>query len=269
MGEHVTGAATSPVHRDDAPQPLLGLRDICIGYGGVQVVHDVSLEVAPGEVVALIGPSGAGKSSLLRSVNLLEQPTRGEIRFNGRHINVAGGRGPAKKDLVELRRRAGMVFQQFNLFPHLTALENVALAQVHSLGRSKKEARERALRELAHVGLADLADRPPARCSGGQQQRIAIARALAMDPLLMLFDEPTSALDPEYAMEVLVTMRRLAAEGMTMMVVTHEMHFAEEVADRVVFMAEGRVVEHGPARQLIRSPQHERTQRFLAAVHGR
>jgi polar amino acid transport system ATP-binding protein len=234
----------------------------------VQVVHDVSLTVARGEVVSLIGPSGAGKSSLLRTVNLLEYPTHGEIHFNGQHIDVSDG-APSKKMLVDLRRRAGMVFQQFNLWPHLTALENVALAQVHSLRRNKNEARDRARQELTHVGLGDLADRRPTQCSGGQQQRIAIARALAMDPVLMLFDEPTSALDPEYAMEVLQTMRRLANEGMTMVVVTHEMHFAEEVADRVVFMAEGRIVEEGPAQQLIRAPQHERTQRFLAAVQGR
>ncbi len=249
--------------------PLLELRDISITYGDLQVVHDVSVKIAKGEVVALIGPSGAGKSSLLRSVNLLEHPSSGEIHFEGQHINVVPGQRLKRKDLTTLRRKVGMVFQQFNLFPHLTALENVALAQVHSLGRNKQDARARARKELEHVGLGQLADRRPAQCSGGQQQRIAIARALALDPAMMLFDEPTSALDPEYAMEVLLTMRRLADEGMTMMVVTHEMHFAEEVADRVVFMAEGRIVEEGPSRQLIRAPRHERTQRFLAAVQGR
>ena len=162
-----------------------------------------------------------------------------------------------------------MVFQSFNLFPHLTALENVMLAQVHTLGTPKEQARVRALKELDHVGLATHANVKPAKCSGGQQQRIAIARALAMDPKVMLFDEPTSSLDPELGAEVLATMRRLAAEGMTMIVVTHEMHFAEDVADRVVFMADGRIVEEGSPRELMRSPQHERTRKFLSALRDR
>ncbi|NEN80644.1 amino acid ABC transporter ATP-binding protein [Nocardioides zeae] len=248
---------------------MLEASDICIAYGGHQVVHDVSLAVAPGEVISLIGPSGAGKSSFLRSINWLEPPCSGTLTFDGSTFRGLRDGGVSKRQLQGLRRSIGMVFQQFNLFPHLSALENVVLAQVHALGRSKAEARERALQELHHVGLGEVTDKLPSKCSGGQQQRIAIARALALDPQVMLFDEPTSALDPEYAMDVLVTMRRLADEGMTMLVVTHEMHFAAEVADRVVFMAEGRVVEEGPAAALIRDPQHERTQKFLAAVKGR
>jgi polar amino acid transport system ATP-binding protein len=249
------------------PDTLLELEKICISYHNKQVVHDVSLKVKRGEVVALIGPSGAGKSSLLRTVNYLEKPSSGTIRMGDRVISAEAR--PTRKDLIDLRREVGMVFQGFNLFPHLSALENVMLAQVHSLGRKKEEARERAYKELKHVGLEDYGDRNPSNCSGGQQQRIAIARALAMDPQLMLFDEPTSALDPELGVEVLNTMRRLAKEGMTMLVVTHEMHFAEEVADRVVFMAQGRVVEEGDARSLIREPQHPRTQQFLHAVQDR
>jgi polar amino acid transport system ATP-binding protein len=253
---------------DTSGSALLELEGICISYHKKQVVHDVSLNVKRGEVVALIGPSGAGKSSLLRAVNFLEKPSSGRIRVGERVIS-ADDAGPSRKDLIGLRREVGMVFQGFNLFPHLSALENVMLAQIHSLGRSKDEARTRAYQELKHVGLEEFADRNPSKCSGGQQQRIAIARALAMDPQLMLFDEPTSALDPELAVEVLNTMRRLASEGMTMLVVTHEMHFAEEVADRVVFMAQGKVVEEGDARSLIRNPQHPRTQQFLHAVRDR
>lgn len=251
--------------------PLLTLDGICVAYGGRQVVHDVSLEIAAGEVVALIGPSGAGKSSLLRSINFLEEPSRGRVHLDGAPVE-AGARVHSRRGrqaLTVLRRDVGMVFQQFNLFPHLSALENVVLAQVHTLGRSRRDAVERARRELDHVGLADHADARPANCSGGQQQRIAIARALAMDPRVMLFDEPTSSLDPELGLEVLTTMRRLAAEGMTMVVVTHEMHFAEDVADRVLFMAEGRVLEEGTAAQVMREPRHERTRRFLSAVRDR
>ncbi|MGW4201638.1 amino acid ABC transporter ATP-binding protein [Streptomyces sp. NPDC004726] len=229
-------------------------------------MQDVSLSVGQGEVVALIGPSGAGKSSLLRSVNFLEPPSSGRVLLDGTEVRPDKG---GRRALDALRRDVGMVAQSFNLFPHLTALENVMLAQVHTLGVSRSQARERGIRELAHVGLAGHCDVKPAKCSGGQQQRIAIARALAMDPKVMLFDEPTSALDPELGAEVLHTMRRLASEGMTMIIVTHEMSFAADVADRIVFMADGRVIEQGPAALLMSDPQHERTQRFLAAVRDR
>ncbi|GER21520.1 L-cystine ABC transporter ATP-binding protein YecC [Zafaria cholistanensis] len=252
--------------------PILELRDIRIEYKGHEVVHGVSLAVQRGEVIALIGPSGAGKSSLLRSINFLEQPSAGQILVNGQLVQgQSGSRGAIarNKSLAAHRRDVGMVFQQFNLFPHLTALENVVLAQVHSLNRSKEEAVARARQELAHVGLTGHEDKYPAKCSGGQQQRIAIARALAMDPQLMLFDEPTSSLDPELGVEVLNTMKRLASEGMTMLVVTHEMHFAEDVADRVVFMADGAIVEEGPAEQVMLRPSSERAKTFLSAVRGR
>lgn len=254
----------------DLPEPrekLVELRDVCVSYGGHQVVHEVNLDVAAGEVVALIGPSGAGKSSLLRSINYLEPPSSGTLQVAGHLLHA--DKALDRRELTALRRDVGMVFQSFNLFPHRSAVQNVMLAQMHALGRSKQEAKERALDELRHVGLAEVADKKPSQCSGGQQQRIAIARALAMDPKLMLFDEPTSALDPELGLEVLNIMRRLAGEGMTMVVVTHEMHFAEDVADRIVFMVKGRVVEENSARKLIREPQQERTRQFLKAVTDR
>jgi len=250
--------------------PLLRLEGICVGYNGHDVVHDISLDVEVGEVVALIGPSGAGKSSLLRSINFLEPPTQGRIVLDGQPVGVTGRRGRRHKQaLATLRRDVGMVFQQFNLFPHLTAVENVMLAQMHTLGRSRALAEARALQELKHVGLSDRSHAKPAQCSGGQQQRIAIARALAMDPRVMLFDEPTSSLDPELGLEVLATMRRLASEGMTMIIVTHEMHFAQDVADQVVFMADGRIIEQGTAAQVMSEPQHKRTRKFLSAVLDR
>lgn len=245
---------------------LLELTDVCIAFQGKTVVHNVSLSVAQGEVVALIGPSGAGKSSLLRSVNYLETPCSGTIRVDT-HTIRAGEKPPSTAELVALRKDVGMVFQSFNLFPHLSAEENVMLAQRNVLGRSKEQSRERARTELARVGLAEVFERKPQQLSGGQQQRVAIARALAMDPKVMLFDEATSALDPERGLEVLSTMRHLAAEGMTMLVVTHEMDFAKDVADRVVFMDEGRVVESGPAQELIKHPREQRTRQFLSAVN--
>ncbi|MEX3565828.1 amino acid ABC transporter ATP-binding protein [Micrococcus endophyticus] len=234
--------------------------DLNKSYGSNHVLRGIDLDVAPGEVVCLIGPSGSGKSTLLRCVNLLEKPDSGRITVAEFDIT------DKDVDLDALRRHVGMVFQQFNLFPHLSVLENCTVAQVKVLKRSKAEAAEVARRQLARVGLAELEDRFPDQLSGGQQQRVAIARALAMDPQLMLFDEPTSALDPETVGEVLAIMRQLARDGMTMLVVTHEMGFAREVADRVVFMDAGVVVETGPAAALIADPQQPRTQDFLRRV---
>ncbi|MGY0231233.1 amino acid ABC transporter ATP-binding protein [Longispora urticae] len=229
-------------------------------YGDHEVLKGIDLEVGAGELVCVIGPSGSGKSTLLRCVNLLETPTSGTV-----HVGDAEVTDP-DADLDAIRRRIGMVFQQFNLFGHLTVLENCVIAQRRVLGRSRPEAERIARANLARVGLADRADARPTELSGGQQQRVAIARALAMDPELMLFDEPTSALDPELVGEVLAVMRSLAAEGMTMLVVTHEMSFAREVASRVVFMDGGVVVEDGPPAQVFGDPREPRTRAFLQRV---
>ncbi|WP_019630919.1 amino acid ABC transporter ATP-binding protein [Actinomadura atramentaria] len=229
-------------------------------FGDDEVLRGIDLAVEAGEVVCVIGPSGSGKSTLLRCVNLLEVPTGGTIRVDGDEITDPDA------DLDALRRRIGMVFQQFNLFPHLTALENVMVAQVKVLRRPRAEAERIARENLDRVGLADRADAFPTRLSGGQQQRVAIARALAMGPSVMLFDEPTSALDPELVGDVLGVMRGLAEDGMTMLVVTHEMSFAREVADRVVFLDGGVVVEDGPAARVIAEPEKPRTREFLARV---
>lgn len=259
-----SGSSTATPLEDDTPPPLLELQDVCVSYLGHEVIHNISLSINTGEVVAIVGPSGAGKSTLLRTINFLELPSSGRILFDGREMRTG-----KRSQLNAHRREVGMVFQSFNLFPHLTALRNVMIGPIYSRGVSRDEAETRAHQELAHVGLSSHAHFKPAQCSGGQQQRIAIARALAMDPRIMLFDEPTSALDPELGLEVLTTMRRLADEGMTMMVVTHEMHFTKNVADRVVFMADGVIVEEGPSADVISNPQHERTQRFLSAVKDR
>lgn len=248
-------------------EPFLRLDAIYKQFGPYPVLHDVCFQMSKGEVVAVIGPSGSGKSTLLRCINQLEPPTRGRVSMGGLHIEA--GRPLPRGDLLKLRRRIGMVFQSFNLFPHLTVLRNVSLAQVRTLGRSQKEADVRSMQLLDRVGLADKAGHYPARCSGGQQQRIAIARALALEPELMLFDEPTSALDPELGLEVLAVMKELAQEGMSMIIVTHEMHFAETVSDRVVVMAQGRIIEQGPSAQVMRDPQHERVVQFLQAVRNR
>ncbi|NKE10242.1 amino acid ABC transporter ATP-binding protein [Kocuria subflava] len=229
-------------------------------YGSLDVLKGISLDVQPGEVVCLIGPSGSGKSTLLRCVNLLETPQRGRIQIGDVEVT------DPDVDIDAVRRRVGMVFQQFNLFPNMSVLKNLTVAQRKVLGRSESAARQTALHNLERVGLADKADSAPAQLSGGQQQRVAIARALSMDPELMLFDEPTSALDPETVGDVLSIMRDLAKEGMTMLVVTHEMAFARDVADRVVFMDGGVVVEEGLARDVIGAPQHQRTQTFLSRV---
>ncbi|MCS0636847.1 amino acid ABC transporter ATP-binding protein [Streptomyces sp. LP05-1] len=236
------------------------IRELHKSFGDNQVLRGIDLEVARGEVVCVIGPSGSGKSTLLRCVNLLEVPTSGRVLVGGTELT------DPDVDIDAARRRIGMVFQQFNLFPHVTVTENLTLPQRRVLGRGKEEAARVARENLERVGLADKAGAYPAQLSGGQQQRVAIARALAMDPQVMLFDEPTSALDPELVGDVLAVMRMLAAEGMTMMVVTHEMSFAREVADRVVFMDGGRVVEEGPAAQVVGDPRHERTRNFLNRI---
>ncbi|MGA4800154.1 amino acid ABC transporter ATP-binding protein [Streptomyces lavendulocolor] len=243
------------------PTPYeIEIRGLHKSFGDNEVLRGIDLEVATGEVVCVIGPSGSGKSTLLRCVNLLEEPTRGQVFVGGTEVT------DLDVDIDAVRRRIGMVFQQFNLFPHVTVTENLTLPQRRVLGRAKGHAAKVARENLERVGLADKADAYPAQLSGGQQQRVAIARALAMGPEMMLFDEPTSALDPELVGDVLAVMRMLAAEGMTMMVVTHEMSFAREVADRVVFMDEGRIVEQGPAAQVVGDPRHERTRNFLTRI---
>lgn len=239
---------------------VVNVNDLNKSFGSNHVLRGIDLHVQRGEVVCIIGPSGSGKSTLLRCINMLEQPTSGNIVVLGReltHIDC---------DIDEARTKIGMVFQQFNLFPHMTALENISVAQRKVLGRSKAEAEMKGLQLLARVGLTEKADAYPGQLSGGQQQRVAIARALAMDPDVMLFDEATSALDPELVGDVLNVMKTLAEDGMTMLVVTHEMGFASNVATRVVFMDGGVIVEQGPPSQVINAPQEDRTKSFLSRV---
>jgi polar amino acid transport system ATP-binding protein len=236
------------------------INDLHKNFGALEVLKGIDFEVAEREVVCIIGPSGSGKSTLLRCVNRLEDPTSGTILIEGEDITDPDA------DVDKLRTRIGMVFQQFNLFPHLNVLRNLTIAQTKVLKRSSEQAEEIARQVLERVGLSDKIEEYPIRLSGGQQQRVAIARALSMNPDMMLFDEPTSALDPELVGEVLDVMRKLAMDGMTMMVVTHEMAFAQEVADRVVFMDNGIVVEEGPPDQLLTNPTTERCRRFLRMV---
>jgi polar amino acid transport system ATP-binding protein len=239
-------------------------------FGSNRVLNDVSLKVPAGQVCAIIGPSGSGKSTLLRCINHLERPDGGMIHIGGDLIGyrLRGGKmhEMTEREVARQRARIGMVFQNFNLFPHLTVLGNLLEAPRQILGRSRREAEEKARALLTQVGLANRADEWPQNLSGGQQQRVAIARALAMDPEVMLFDEPTSALDPELVGEVLQVMKRLAHTGMTMIVVTHEIGFAREVAEQLIFMEEGRIVEAGDARQVITAPREARTAEFLASV---
>jgi polar amino acid transport system ATP-binding protein len=241
---------------------MLRLEGVSKRFGKLEVLRGIDMEIAKGEVVCVVGPSGSGKSTLLRCINLLEPPNAGRIFLEGKEITGKS----ATEGVNYVRRRVGMVFQSFNLFPHKCAVENLCLAQETVLGRSSKEARAKSESLLARVGLADKVQEYPERLSGGQQQRVAIARALAMDPHVMLFDEVTSALDPELVKEVLDVMRELANEGMTMIVVTHEMGFAREVASRVMFMDEGVIVEQGRPAQVLDNPREERTKRFLGLV---
>ncbi|QRL05444.1 amino acid ABC transporter ATP-binding protein [Vreelandella venusta] len=232
-------------------------------FGSLHVLKNIDLEIVPGEVVVIIGASGSGKSTLIRCINGLEEFQAGSLDVDGNQLLP---NGKSSKALQTIRTEVGMVFQQFNLFPHLSVRDNVTLAPMKVRGWNRQDAEETAERLLERVGIADQAAKYPSQLSGGQQQRVALARALAMEPRLMLFDEPTSALDPEMIGEVLDAMRELAEEGMTMVIVTHEMGFAREVADRVIFIHKGEITEQGPPEQLFDTPQHERTQSFLARV---
>jgi len=245
---------------DAADDAVIRVTDLHKSFGAHEVLRGVDLTVRRGEVVCVIGPSGSGKSTLLRCVNLLEEPTSGSIVVDGQEIT------DPDCEIDDARRRMGMVFQQFNLFSHLNVLDNLTIAPRRALGRKRAEAERTARANLARVGLAERESAFPGQLSGGQQQRVAIARALTMQPTVMLFDEPTSSLDPELVGDVLDVMRSLAREGMTMMVVTHEIQFAREVADRVLFIDGGRIVEQGPPAEVIGAPQHERTRNFLARV---
>ena len=256
--------AVSPA---DGNAPLIQVRDLHKHYrkrndqsGTVYALDGVTADIHRGEVVVVIGPSGSGKSTFLRSLNLLEEPTSGQIFVDGVDIT------DRKVNINLHRQKMGMVFQHFNLFPHMTVLENMTLAPVHLLKQSKEEAEAKAMNLLQRVGLADRADAYPSQLSGGQKQRIAIVRALAMEPEVMLFDEPTSALDPEMVGEVLEVMKELAKAGMTMVCVTHEMGFAKEVANRVIFMADGKILEEGTPEEIFTAPKHPRLQDFLAKV---
>lgn len=239
---------------------IVRIKDLHKSYGDLEVLRGIDIDVHRGEVVVVLGPSGSGKSTMLRCVNLLEKPTSGQIIFEGADITAKG------VDINGVRAKLGMVFQQFNLFPHLSVKKNVMIAQQKVLKRSKEEAEQIAVQELEKVGLGDRVDFMPSQLSGGQQQRVAIARALAMNPHVMLFDEATSALDPELVRDVLAVMRDLARGGMTMIVVTHEMKFARDVADRVIFMDGGVVVEQGTPAEVFDHPKSERTREFLGHI---
>ena len=240
---------------------LMEVRGLQKNFGKLEVLKGIDLNVHKSDVLVLIGPSGSGKSTLLRSVNLLEKPTKGEVIFQGKDLTKV-----SRKELRELREQMGMVFQQFNLFPHLKVKDNITISPRKVKGMSQEEAEKKAEALLRRVGLFDKWNEFPSRLSGGQKQRVAIVRALAMDPDMMLFDEPTSALDPEMVGEVLDVMKALAADGMTMMVVTHEMRFARQVADYVLFIDDGQIVEAGPPDQIFDHPQQKRTQDFLNKV---
>jgi len=243
-----------------ASRPMLEINGVSKFFGSFQALNDISFTVSDGEKVVIIGPSGSGKSTILRSINCLETIDRGRITVGGMDVS------DPKTDICKVREEVGMVFQSFNLFPHKTVLENLTLAQTVVRKRSRKDARDIAMELLHKVNIAEKADAFPAKLSGGQQQRVAIARSLAMNPKAILFDEPTSALDPEMIGEVLDVMKNLAREGMTMVVVTHEMGFAREVADRVIFMDHGRIVEEGTPEHFFTNPTHERAKLFLSQI---
>jgi polar amino acid transport system ATP-binding protein len=249
-----------PTRDIDRAAPAIEVRDLCKRFGDNEVLKGIDFSIDHGQVVCVIGPSGSGKSTLLRCVNRLEEPTSGQILVEGIDIT------DPDTELDKVRSRIGMVFQQFNLFPHMTVLRNLTIAQQRAKKRGRAEAEKVARENLEKVGLADKIAAYPAHLSGGQQQRVAIARALSMNPDMMLFDEPTSALDPELVGDVLDVMKKLAATGMTMMVVTHEMGFAREVGDKLVFMDGGVIVEEGDPAQMLADPQHGRTQAFLSKV---
>lgn len=242
--------------------PMIRVNGLSKSYGSHTVLQNIDVQIMPREVVVVIGPSGSGKSTFLRCLNLLEKPEKGEIWIEDVELLAEG------TDIQKIRARMGMVFQQFNLFPHMKVIDNITLAPVRVLGWTPERARDKAMELLRKVGLESKADAYPASLSGGQAQRVAIARALAMEPKIMLFDEPTSALDPEMVGEVLAVMKALAREGMTMVVVTHEMGFAREVGDRILFMDEGRIVEEGKPEELFGRPKQERTQSFLSKVQS-
>lgn len=248
--------------KEQAEAPIIELRHVDKHYGDLHVLKDINLVVDRGEVVVVIGPSGSGKSTMCRTINRLETIDSGEILIEGEPLPQEG------KKLTKVRAELGMVFQSFNLFAHMTVLENVTLGPIHALGMKKEEAEKVAMDLLARVGVAEQAQKVPAQLSGGQQQRVAIARSLAMHPKAMLFDEPTSALDPEMINEVLDVMVKLAREGMTMIVVTHEMNFARRVADRVIFMADGQIVETGLPQEFFDHPKTERAKDFLNSIKG-
>nr|WP_289073060.1 amino acid ABC transporter ATP-binding protein [uncultured Halomonas sp.] len=243
--------------------PIVRMQKLHKHFGSLHVLKEIDLDIVPGEVVVVIGASGSGKSTLIRCINGLEEFQSGSLEVDG---NTLLPNGKSSQALQTIRTEVGMVFQQFNLFPHLSVLDNITLAPMKVRGWSRQDAEETAKRLLERVGIADQANKYPSQLSGGQQQRVALARALAMEPRLMLFDEPTSALDPEMIGEVLDAMRELAKEGMTMVIVTHEMGFAREVADRIIFIHKGEIAEQGPPEQLFDTPRHERTQSFLARV---
>ena len=246
--------------KEDLNRPLVELTHVEKHFGALHVLKDINLTVAKGEVLVVVGPSGSGKSTMCRTINRLETIDSGDIRIDGKPLPQEG------KELANLRAEVGMVFQSFNLFANKTILENVTLALIKVRHMDKKEAEQLAMDLLARVGVDSQASKMPSQLSGGQQQRVAIARALAMEPKMMLFDEPTSALDPELVGDVLNVMKELAEEGMTMLVVTHEMGFAREVADRVVFMYDGAILEEGSPKEIFTNPKHDRTRQFLQSV---